>query len=304
MGNSRWDTVNYQNYSQTVSNKTQQQIFTNVSGCDPDLNPAKFSFRESCDSPKNPESTPIIIGADETGSMGHLATQIIKEGLGIVMDNIVDKKPVTDPHVLLMALGDAFCDSAPCQATQFEADTTIVTQIEKFYLEGNGGGNGGESYLLAWWFAMNKVKCDSMLKRNRKGYLFTVGDEACHTVLTREQIQRIMGVTVERDVSAKELLEACQACWNVFHIITPTGATGYQHAVDKWRELLQERAIVLDDWTKMSEIIVSTMQINEGHDRDGVLNSWDEGTRVIVSNALKALPSGSNPLATTNVEEI
>lgn len=292
MGNSNWNPSQYQNYSRSVSSKSQQQIFTNQSGCDPELDPAKFTVRESVDSVANPEATPVILAVDCTGSMGILATQIIKEGLGIIMENIISKKPVTDPHLLLAAIGDCFCDRAPIQATQFEADMKLVQQIEKIFIEGGGGGNGGESYLSVWWLASNKMKCDAFDKRGRKGYLFTIGDEACHTTLAGSHIKQFLGVASE-DMSADDLLQTCQQNWNVFHLITPTGATEDQNAITKWRELLGERAIVIDDWKKMAEVVVSLMQVNEGQSKEDVIGSWDNQTGKIVAAAIKSLPDPS-----------
>ena len=176
--------------------------------------------------------------------MGVLAEVIIKQGLGTIMQAIYDRRPVTDPHILCMALGDAFTDSAPLQVTQFEASVEPLTnQVRKLYLEGNGGGNGGESYALAWLFAASKTKCDAF-KRGRKGFLFTIGDEAPHRTVTREQAERFAGVSVEADLDARSLLDSLKDDWQVFHLIVETSSTKEQNAVKKWRELLGERAVV------------------------------------------------------------
>lgn len=289
MGCSRWDDSAYRSYSRQAQTKTQAEIFTNRSGCHADLDPTKFAVRESCDSAQNPNSTPIIIGVDETGSMGILAETIIKQGLGVIVQGIYDRKPVPDPHILLAAIGDANCDSAPIQTTQFEADVCLTKQIEKFFIEGNGGGNGGESYPLVWWFASHKTKCDAILKHHRMGYVFTVGDEAPHKVLPRKQIQRFLGGNAEADIKIEQLLEGVTANWNVFHLITPTDATQYQNAVKKWRDLLGERAIEVDDHNRLGEIIVSVMQVNEGQDADDVAKSWDGSTGLVVGKAVSGL---------------
>jgi hypothetical protein len=240
------------------------------------LNPANIKVRESCDSQLNPQSTPIILGVDETGSMGVLAEIIIKEGLGTIMKAIYDRRPVTDPHILCMALGDAFTDSSPLQVTQFEASVEPLTnQVRKLYLEGNGGGNGGESYALAWLFATAKTKCDAF-KHGRKGFLFTIGDEAPHRKLTRAQIKQFVGIDVEKDMDAKVLLESLKDDWHVFHLIVETQSTKEQNAVHKWRELLGERAIVVADIERLAEVIVSLIQAIAGTDPDEIVESWDE----------------------------
>jgi len=295
MGNSNWNSSSYGNYSRSVAGKSQQQIFTQTQ-CHPDLDPSKFNIRESFDSPANPASTPVIVAVDETGSMGILAENIIKRGLGVIVEGIINRKPIADPHILLAAVGDAYCDSAPIQVTQFESDVVITKQIENFYLEGNGGGNGGESYPLVWWFALNKTHCDAINIRNRKGYLFTIGDEAYHPVLARDHIKRFLNGDVEADVPVAELLVDLQEKWEVFHLITPTGATEGQNAKTKWREILGERVVVIDDWERLGEVIVSAMQINEGQDANQVLNSWDGKTNIVVRNALGSMAPAKQAL--------
>lgn len=277
MGNARWSDADWKAHARATRSCSRAQIFTQ-SELAPELNPAHIKIRESCDSQLNPQSTPIILGVDETGSMGVLAEIIIKEGLGTIMKAIYDRRPVTDPHILCMALGDAFTDTAPLQVTQFEASVEPLTnQVRKLYLEGNGGGNGGESYALAWLFAAAKTKCDAF-KHGRKGFLFTIGDEAPHRVLLRQQIQSFVGINVEKDLEARLLLESLKDHWHVFHLIVETQSTKEQNAVHKWRELLGERAIVVSDIERLAEVIVSLIQAIAGADPDAIVQSWDEGT--------------------------
>jgi hypothetical protein len=255
--------------------KSRSQIFTQTRLA-PELDPAHIKYRESCDSEANPNSTPIILAVDETGSMGVLAEVIIKQGLGTIMKAIYDRRPVTDPHVLCMALGDAYTDSAALQVTQFEASVEPLTnQVRKLYLEGNGGGNGGESYALAWLFAASKTKCDAF-KHGRKGFLFTIGDEAPHRTITREQAQRFAAVSVEADLDARSLLGSLQDDWQVFHLIVETSSTMEQNAVRKWRELLGERAVTVSDIDRLPEVIVSLIQAVAGTRPEEIIESWDE----------------------------
>lgn len=281
MGNARWSQADWAFHAQTTSKQTREQIFTQV-GIHADLDPKNIKFREAVDSAANPESTPIIIGADETGSMGVLAEEIIKRGLGTVMKEIYDRKPVPDPQIMCMALGDAYSDRAPLQVTQFEASIVLADQVKNFYLEGNGGGNGGESYALAWWFAAYKCVTDSYKKRKRKGFLFTIGDESPHSVLTKDQIVRFCGVGCERDIPVKELLNVASEYWNIFHLIVKP--VSGQNVIADWKALLNERAILVEDHEKLAEGIVSIIQLIEGHNVNDVVNSWDSKTRISVKN--------------------
>ena len=52
---------------------------------------------------------------------------------------------------------------------------------------------------------------------------------------------------------------------------------------------LGENAIWLEDYNKLSEVIVSTIQLNEGVDRNDVLKSWDGTTNLIVTKALDGI---------------
>lgn len=286
MGNSRFDADDWASYSSTTQAKSQSQIFKKTS-ISSDLDPRGFDVRESCDSDANPESTPVILAVDETGSMGYLAEEIIKRGLGTIMKEIYDRKPVTDPHVLCMGVGDAYADRSPIQMTQFEADVAAITgQVENIYLEGNGGGNGGESYVLAWYAAANKTRCDAIVKRGRKGYLFTIGDEPPHMTLTGQQIEQFFGKSGAESVEAKALLDAVSQNWEVFHLMVGS----YGHAMPRWKALMGERAIEVSDHTKLAEVIVSTIQVVEGQATvDDVAASWSGDTSVVVRNAVSGL---------------
>lgn len=133
--------------------------------------------RESRDSSEHPETTPIIIALDVTGSMRRTPHEMIKDNFPKLMDALM-QLGIKDPQLLFMAVGDHEYDNYPIQVGQFESDTEkIVNSLEEFVLEGGGGGNAGESYLLAHIIAGYHTETDSWFKRHKKGYLFTIGDE-------------------------------------------------------------------------------------------------------------------------------
>lgn len=298
MGTARWDPGAWSGYSSTVKAKPTAAIFTK-SSIDPELDPRNVALRESCDSAENPESTPIMVGLDVTGSMGMLADVMVKEGLGTLAQEIIDRKPIKDPHILLAGLGDATMgDRAPLQVTQFEADIKIADQLEKVYLEHGGGGNRFESYDLLWYFAATRTKCDSMLKRGKKGYLFTVGDEEFPTPgLDADDLERVFGVSPQGSVSGAQSLEMAQQNWEVFHIMVAEGSHARSHereVRESWTKHLGQRAVWLTDHKKLAEVIVSIVQANEGVDHDKVVSSWSGKTSLVVKDAIKDLvPAGT-----------
>lgn len=284
-GGPRFTAADYQSYAAPLKSKSTTQIFKSTS-LSPDLDPSTIKFRESCDLNDQTPANPIMLFVDETGSMGHLATEIIKRGLGVIMNEIIDRKPISDPHILIGGVGDAFSDQAPLQVSQFEVSVQPITeQIEKIFIEGNGGGNGGESYILAWYFAAFKTKTDSMLKRNKKGYLFTVGDEPPHLTLTRQQIKKVFGDDAEADYTAKQLLDLASESWEVFHLrVNPD-----RYPKARWVDLLGERAIDVNDHNALAEVVVSTIQILEGADKATVLQSWSGDKSLVVASSLQNL---------------
>ena len=286
MGNARWSSVDWDHHARATGSRSRDDIFTQR-GMHAELDPARIRYRESRDSEANPNSTPIIIGVDETGSMGVLAEIIIKQGLGTIMKAIYERKPVSDPHIMCMALGDATCDVAPLQVTQFEAGVDPLTrQVMEFYLEGNGGGNNGESYPLAWLFTMAKTKCDA-IKRGRKGYLFTIGDECPLVSIRRAEVKRFLGLDVQSDVDAKLLVDQLQLDWHVFHLIVKPVPT--QPVVRTWRRLLGERAIEVNDIERLAEGIVAVMQLVEGASADDVAASWGGKAHGVVADVVGQL---------------
>lgn len=262
-------------------------------GLDEELDPKKFTIRESVDSADNPESTPIIIGQDVTGSMSPVLDAMARQGMKTVCEEIYNRKPVTDPHVCTLGIGDVEVDHAPFQATQFEADVRIFKQLEKLYLEQGGGGNDFESYILAWYFAKYRTKTDSFSKRGRKGFIFTIGDEEITRRITGEQFREFLGGEEMRTMTAQELFDVVFPEWNVFHVIVEQGshASRYYDLVKKsWEDVIGvQRVISLGDHTKIGEVIVSTLEVASGKTLTDVAESWKGDTSMVVGAALQSI---------------
>ncbi len=293
MGSGTFDAKAYRSFSATTAGKTTDEIYSSRS-IHASLNPKGVKLRESRDSADNPNSTPIIIALDVTGSMGIIADVLARKGLGTLFTEILDRKPVTDPHVMFMAIGDANYDRAPLQVSQFEADNRIVEQLTQIFLEGGGGGNNSESYSFPWLFAARHTEHDSIIKRGKRGYLFTIGDEQTPPPLTKEQIERILGDTVERDEPADELLAEVQRKYDVFHVIIEEGDHARNHPDEvrtSWNKLLGQHVIRLADHTKCAETIVSTIEVVEG--RDAKVSTAKFGSAVY--DAVKHLPRSKTP---------
>lgn len=291
MGSSRWSADDWTSYSSTAKTKTTDKIFTSRTLKD-NLNPYGVAIRESRDSDINPKSNAIIVGLDVTASMGMIADVMAKEGLGIMVEEILKRKPVSDPHIMCMGVGDAYKDTAPLQVTQFEADITIAKQLEEIWLEKGGGGNNFESYNLPWYFAAMHTSIDCFEKRNKKGYLFTIGDEQAPDKVLKSQIQKIFGDTVQDDYTTEQLLNMVSKMYHVYHIVVEEGSYARYHlqeVMDSWTPLLGQRVLKLSDHKKLAEVVVSAIEVNEGKDVGTVVDSWSGKTSLVVSRALGGL---------------
>jgi hypothetical protein len=292
MGNARWDPNQFQTFTQTnTAGRSRAQVFTSSSLAD-EFNPAKFDVRESRDSLANPLSTAIAMFSDVTGSMGFTAEEMIRTQLDTTMREIYQRMPVTDPHVLVGAVGDAFSDRAPIQMSQYEAGVVLAGQLQRIWIEGNGGGNGAESYLAAHYAAGMKTSIDCFEKRGKKGFLFTMGDEPNHSTLTRSQIKEVFDIESDRDLTAAECLAVAQRSYEVFHVVfTNVGHASHNlgSVLRTWTPLLGERVLKLDDHTKLAELVVSTLQVLAGDSVNNVASSWSGNTAVTIGKAIQGL---------------
>ncbi|MCY1166930.1 hypothetical protein D9M73_68840 [compost metagenome] len=299
MGAGTFDPGAYASFSASTRSKTTDEIYSSKS-INSSLDPRGVKLRESRDSADNPQATPLIVAVDVTGSMGMIADVIAREGLGTLFTSILDRKPITDPHVMFMAVGDANTDRAPLQVSQFEADNRIVEQLTQIWLEKGGGGNSFESYNLPWYFAAMHTEHDSFVKRGKRGYLFTIGDEEVPAALTRDQIKAVCGDDIEATLSTADLLAMAQRTYDVFHIVVMEGSHARQYGdrvAAGWKNLLGQRVIFLSDHKRLAETIVSAIEVAEGRDAAVSAGGWGAHSGVVL-DAVKGLPRGtaSRPL--------
>jgi hypothetical protein len=286
MGGGTWSSASYDTYARTTNYQTapQEKVFSRYMNAALDPRNIRVGagpnvgrqLRESCDSPENPKSTPIILGLDVTGSMGEIAEQIAKIELPKLMTQIHETSVVKDPHVMFMGLDDVYAQGhGALQVSQFEPDIRIVEQLRQMWLVKNGGGNGSESYDLAWYFAANYTVADSYEKRGNRGFLFTFGDEpAPFQTMSTHDLETIFGPGQYESAKPADSLRAAQEKYRVFHIIVERGGRDRKtHA--SWTEMLGDNAIFLRNPAYLTEVVLATMCIANGEDIHEVINSSD-----------------------------
>ena len=247
MGSGSWNSGAYRSiYSASYAKKSREEIFTQRNlHEDMDLRKSKTHIRESRDSAEHPESVPFFIALDETGSMGSVPDKLIRNELPKLMDSIIDALSIKHPQILFMGVGDHECDECPCQVGQFESSTTAINQnLSKIYLEGRGGGNDGESYLLAWIIAGNHTSIDSLEKRGQKGYLFTIGDEPTLERISAKTLTQLTGKPYEKDYTWQEAYECASKKYEVFHIHIIHGSDWHGREVKRQlKEILKDHLL-------------------------------------------------------------
>lgn len=234
MGYGSWSSKDFTEYSTSVrgrsvtkdgtlcSSYSVQDLFTSKY-IQPELNPHNV-IRECCDSTDHPNTIPVILALDVTGSMGSAAAEVAKK-LNTVMTKLYKK--VADIEFMVMGIGDLAYDSAPIQASQFEADIRIAEQLDKIYFEAGGGGNNYESYTAAWYFGLRHTKLDCW-ERGKKGIIITMGDEPLNPYLPKNPLSAVTGDSLQGDVETESLYKAASDKFDIYHLAVNDSATSYR----------------------------------------------------------------------------
>lgn len=274
--------------SNVYQSMDRSEVFTSTS-----LNPQmdiKNKIRECVDSEEHPNAFPIIIGLDVTGSMGRIPYELITNSLPQIMKKIMDEG-IKDPQVCFLGIGDSRCDNAPLQVGQFESSDELMEKwLKLVYLEGHGGGNGGEDYGLAWYFAARCTSVDSFKKHGRKGVVITIGDEPIHMTISRNAIKELFG-SAEANVNVIDILNEARSEWDIYHINVPDYSGRKALTKNCWNELLQDNVLHIEADTKeaIADGIVSAI-LNSYKDADSRTDVDKSGT----SNSDVAFNSNNN----------
>lgn len=259
------------------------------------------AIRESRDSTAHPLSTPIVIGFDETGSMG-TNPELLQKNLKQLFGLLQRKDYVSDPQIAMAAYGDAYCDDVPIQVGQFESGNEIDDELDNIYIEGMGGGNCGETSSLLAKYIADYTVTDSWEKRRKKGYLFFIGDE-CALDLKASQLKKFLGERQPANVTAKEAFKKAQEKWNVYFLLIDNSSARWQNSYEKYSDMLgEEHVIKIDDGSLAAATIASIIGACEETADSTTLSSdliesgFSDSTALAVVNATKGLykPTGSS----------
>jgi hypothetical protein len=234
---------------------------------DPSIkNKAGKLIRESFDSPAQPESVPVFVLFDVTGSMNTVPEKFIKK-LGTLMNLLVKKGYLKNPHVLFGAIGDATCDEVPLQIGQFESGNEMDEVLSLIYPEGGGGGNVQESYELGMYYMARHTEIDSFKKRGKKGYAFLLGDEKPYPRVKKNEVKSVIGDTIQADIPTQDIIAELRERYEVFWIM-PGGTSYFNNPAinDHLKKLFGQNFYKMEDPESICNLISTIIGICEGFD--------------------------------------
>lgn len=252
--------------------------------------------RESCDSDAHPDSLPVAVMFDHTGSMGAIP-MVLQKKLSQLMGLIIRKGYAAHPQVLFGSIGDT-CDSGSIQVGQFESGIEMDDDLGRLWLVGGGGGGMQESYQNALYFFARHTKLDSLNKRDKRGYLFLIGDEWPYPKVLAHEVRDLFGDSIQRDIPIEEIIMEARKLYNIFFII-PRGASHGRslELENRWKALLGgQNVLILEQPEGVCESIATAIGLCEGAvDLDGATRDLrDTGASTAV---VKAVEDALGPLA-------
>jgi len=246
-----------------------------------DLDPKKLAgaaspfagqtVRESRDNADHPNSVPIATIFDTTGSMGSVPT-VTQQKLAGLFGLLLRQGYVEDPQIMIGAYGDAYTDRVPLQISQFESDNRIDDALDQLFLEGNGGGNRGETASLAWYYLAYHTETDAWDKRGKKGYAFFVADEISHGLTPEQVIKAVGGNDIalrgpidKESLTAEALAEAVSEKWDVYILLIDNASAQFQGSEKFYKNLFGDKhVLVVEDPNSIAETIALALGALEG----------------------------------------
>ena len=234
MGGGSYSSSSFSTYARTrgfsydsLSDRVVGHAYTSRSMKD-SLNP-KNKIRECCNSTEHPNTVPVILALDVTGSMG-AACDECAAALSSIMKELYNR--FDDVELMVMGVGDFECDDAPLQVSQFESDVRIAEQLDDVYIERGGGGNQYESYTAPWWYGLYRTKLDCYDKQGLKGIIITMGDEPLNPSLPKDTMLKYFGFANDESdgqyaFDTKELYQKASEKFDIYHISVDDLSSAY-----------------------------------------------------------------------------
>ena len=195
---------------------------------------------------------PLMIFSDVTGSMGRWPA-IMFEKLPY-LDHEIRQYLGEDAETSFCAVGDHISDKYPLQVNEFATGVQLAESLKKLVIEGNGGGQIMESYLVGALYCLFNVE---LSPTQNKPIVIFIGDESNHPYVTRDQA-RDLGISFEEDrFSCQEIFSKLKEKFSPYIILKPYDSSSVSREVERhWLSLLgEDRIVKLDKPERVVDVI-------------------------------------------------
>lgn len=253
--------------------------------------PQRFQDQKlSCD-----HKHPIVFALDVTGSMGDWP-KVIYDKLPMFYGQVMMQGYLSDPSISFCAIGDATCDQAPLQTTDFGQGLQLDQLLSKIFLEGGGGPGSEESYELSAYTYLKQVD----LQNVEIPYFFVTGDEHYYSKIPKSIVNKIFGPNTqqENNVEADKIWKGLMEKYNVFHLHKAYGGGGNENdkIVKQWSTALgSDRILHMKTPKSCIDVILGVIALTSGartmeeYVKDMKDRGQDEERMDEVKNALKTI---------------
>ncbi len=281
-------------------------------GVHPSLSPKGVKIREARDSVAHPVSVPIAILNDLTGSMQSVPITLQAQEpklMGLFLKDRADGKTYLGkgyPAIMIAGCDDFFAIGAEgaLQVGQFESGLEIDDNLRNLWLTGQGGGNSGESYDLFLYFLARHTAHDHWEKRKRKGHAFVICDEPLFNKVDAVAVNQVIGNELESSIPIATIIaEVKKRYW--LHCVIPNQTTHFDSEAlrEGWRRHIgHENVLLLEDPTKICELLVATVAMCEGTSLDDLTK--DNIATGAVHNALVPLSNTLSKHSAVDLPEV
>lgn len=234
---------------------------------------AKAAFSNDMDESLSPHDrkiisltkSPVVVSLDVTGSNIEFA-RIVYDKSPMLYGQIEQQGYLKDFDICFTATGDAYSDDAPLQVCDFKKGKSLDDELEKLYLEGNGGGQQKETYEIAAYFFGKKCE----MPNAEMPFFFYIADEAPYAKINHEVLNDLLGTKLKEDISAKKAFSDLYKKFNgnVFILQNPyNGAqhgTGYTAAIkSQWIDCIgkenAEKIIPIKEEKSIVDLMLGTI---------------------------------------------
>jgi len=257
------------------------------------LNRAGVVIRESRDHPDHPNSVAVAVIFDTTGSMRRLPEQFV-EHLPNLMDLIKSKNYLEDPQLLFGAVNDATTNPiAALEIGQFESGNQMDDVVTNIILQGGGGDGVTESYELVMYFMARHTALDCLEKRNKKGYLFIIGDEIPRETVNVAEVKRWIGDEIQSDIPTTAIVEELKRKFDVYWLF-PEGAanSNCRTAQETLQNYFGQNFLRLAKPSDVCKVIAAVIGIHEGKDARVVARELAEADTTVTADEMERLVAG------------